>query len=82
MNPSTHYTIRCTLIYGDIYGQIMIWLMVIFLSLASGLALMAAGNVVFGLVGFGLIFVLSFPFLLFAFITTLVNHITLEPANG
>jgi hypothetical protein len=71
---------RCTLTFGDIYGQILIWMGVIFASLASGLALMGASRPLFALVGVGLILVLSLPFLLFAFITTLLNHIALEPA--
>ena len=33
------------------------------------------------LVGVGLILVLSLPFLLFAFVTTLLNHIRFDPAN-
>jgi hypothetical protein len=33
-------------------------------------------------VGVGLILVLSLPFLLFAFTTTLLNHISLEPGTG
>jgi hypothetical protein len=41
---------------------------------------MGASKPVFALVGVGLILVLSLPFLLFAFITTLLNHIRLEPA--
>ena len=35
----------------------------------------------FALVGVGLILVLSLPFLLFAFVTTLLNHIQLQPAQ-
>ncbi|MEX0587762.1 MAG: hypothetical protein WD136_00755 [Cyanobium sp.] len=74
------YQLRCTLTFGDIYGQILIWMLVIFASLASGLALMGASKPIFALVGVGLILVLSLPFLLFAFTTTLLNHIALEPA--
>ena len=51
------YRLRCTLTFGDIYGQILIWM----------------------LVGVGLILVLSLPFLLFAFTTTLLNHVAFEP---
>ncbi|MEI7951090.1 MAG: hypothetical protein WCH37_00180 [Synechococcaceae cyanobacterium ELA182] len=79
MEPSKTYNLRCTLSFGDIYGQIMIWMGVIFASLASGLALMGASKPIFALVGVGLILVLSLPFLLFAFTTTLLNHIALVP---
>lgn len=74
------YNLRCTLTFGDIYGQILIWLLVIFGSLASGLALMGASQPMIALVAVGLILVLSLPFLLFAFTTTLLNHIALDPA--
>ena len=60
------YRMICTLTFGDIYGQIIIWLIVIFLTLASTLAL-------------GIVLVLSLPFLLFAFVTTLLNHIEFTP---
>lgn len=73
------YNLRCTLTFGDIYAQILIWMAVIFVSLAAGLALMGASRPIFALVGVGLILVLSLPFLLFAFTTTLLNHIALEP---
>jgi len=73
------YDVRCTLTFGDIYGQIMIWMVVIFVSLAAGLALMGASKPIFALVGVGLILVLSLPFLLFAFTTTLLNHIAFVP---
>jgi hypothetical protein len=76
------YQLRCTLTFGDIYAQILIWMGVIFVSLAAGLALMGASRPIFALVGVGLILVLSLPFLLFAFTTTLLNHIALEPAGG
>ena len=33
------YKMICTLKFGDIYGQIIIWLIVIFISLATTLAL-------------------------------------------
>ena len=79
MDPNRSFNIRCTLSFGDIYGQIMIWMGVIFASLASGLALMGASKPIFALVGVGLILVLSLPFLLFAFTTTLLNHIALVP---
>jgi len=73
------YNVRCTLTFGDIYGQVLIWMAVIFVSLAAGLALKEASRPLFALVGVGLILVLSLPFLLFAFITTLLNHIALVP---
>ena len=79
MDPNRAYNIRCTLSFGDVYGQIMIWMGVIFASLAAGLALMGASKPIFALVGVGLILVLSLPFLLFAFTTTLLNHIALVP---
>lgn len=78
MDSTKGYAFRCTLTYGDIYGQIMIWLLVIFLSLAAGLALMGATHPVAGVAVVGLIFVLSVPFLLFAFVTTLLGHIALD----
>jgi hypothetical protein len=74
------YNLRCTLSFGDISAQILIWMGVIFVSLAAGLALMGASRPIFALVGVGVILVLSLPFLLFAFTTTLLNHIALEPA--
>ena len=73
------YDVRCTLTFGDIYWQILIWMLVIFVSLAAGLALMGASKPIFALVGVGLILVLSLPFLLFAFTTTLLNHIAFVP---
>ncbi len=69
------YQFRCTLTFGDIYGQIMAWLIVIFLSLASAISLMGASKPLYALATVGLILVLSLPFLLFAFVTTLLNHI-------
>ncbi len=69
------YQFRCTLTFGDIYGQIMAWLIVIFLSLASAISLMGASRPLYALAMVGLILVLSLPFLLFAFVTTLLNHI-------
>ncbi|MEB3307055.1 MAG: hypothetical protein VKK98_02775 [Cyanobacteriota bacterium] len=81
-SPDQRYNLRCTLTFGDIYAQILIWMGVIFVSLAAGLALMGASRPLYALVGVGLILVLSLPFLLFAFTTTLLNHIALEPAAG
>lgn len=76
------YRLRCTLTFGDIYGQILIWMGVIFVSLAAGLGLMGASRPIYALVGVGLILVLSLPFLLFAFTTTLLNHIALDRASS
>ena len=78
MTSSNPYIVRCTLTFGDIYGQVLAWMAVIFVSLAAGLALMGSSRPLFALVGVGLILVLSLPFLLFAFVTTLLNHIQLE----
>lgn len=77
MNSDKGYLVRCTLSYGDIYGQILIWLLGVFLSLAAGFALLAASRPVAGIAVIVLIFVLSLPFLLFAFVTTLFGHIIL-----
>ncbi|MEN9766435.1 hypothetical protein [Vulcanococcus sp.] len=82
MLNGTSYRLRCTLTFGDIYGQILIWMVVIFASLAAGLALMGTSKPLVALLGVGLILVLSLPFLLFAFTTTLLNHIALDPATG
>jgi energy-coupling factor transporter transmembrane protein EcfT len=70
-----NYRFVCTLTFGDIYGQIIVWLITIVLSLASALALMGAKRPVYALVTVGLVVLLSLPFLLFAFVTTLLNHI-------
>ena len=78
MEAGKPYNLRCTLTFGDIYGQILIWMLVIFVSLAAGLA----SKPMFALVGVGLILVLSLPFLLFAFTTTLLNHIALVPSSA
>ncbi|MCP9828682.1 MULTISPECIES: hypothetical protein [unclassified Synechococcus] len=80
MDPLKGYNLRCTLTFGDIYGQVLVWMLVIFVSLAAGLALMGSSKPIFALVGVGVILVLSLPFLLFAFTTTLLNHIALLPA--
>ncbi|MFM2431017.1 MAG: hypothetical protein RLZZ511_2230 [Cyanobacteriota bacterium] len=78
MNPLQRYRLRCTLAFGDIYGQIITWLLVIFVSLAAAMALMGASRPVYALATVGLILVLSLPFLLFAFVTTLLNHIEVQ----
>jgi hypothetical protein len=79
VDKSSKYRLVCTLSFGDIYGQIIIWLIVIFMSLASSLALWSADRHIYALATVGLILVLSLPFLLFAFVTTLLNHIELSP---
>lgn len=82
MTTGTPLAVRCTLTFGDIYLQVLAWMAVIFVSLAAGLGLMGASRPLFALVGVGLILVLSLPFLLFAFVTTLLNHIQLDPLQG
>ncbi len=81
MNSGTPYSLRCNLTFGDIYLQVLAWMAVIFVSLAAGLGLMGSSRPIFALVGVGLILVLSLPFLLFAFVTTLLNHIELLPES-
>lgn len=81
MNNMHRYRMVCTLSFGDIYGQIIIWLIVIFLSLASAMAMMGASRPIYALATVGLILVLSLPFLLFAFVTTLLNHIELKQVD-
>ena len=76
------YRVVCTLTFGDIYGQIIVWLIVLFLSLASALALMGASRPIYALATVGLILVLSLPFLLFAFVTTLLNHIEFSSVDA
>ncbi len=82
MTAGSPYAVRCDLAFGDIYLQVLAWMAVIFVSLAAGLALMGSSRPIFALVGVGLILVLSLPFLLFAFVTTLLNHISLEPLQN
>lgn len=79
MNPLQGYRFSCTLTFGDIYAQVIIWLIVIFIALASSVALYQ--NPMYAFLTGGLILVLSLPFLLFAFVTTLLNHIELVPVN-
>ena len=78
MTKGTGYYLSCNLTFGDIYVQILAWMGVIFASLASGLALMGSTRPLFALFGVGLILVLSLPFLLFAFVTTLLNNIEIK----
>lgn len=75
MDKLQRYRFSCTLTFGDIYGQIIVWLVVLLISLATAMALMGARQPLYALVSVGLVLVLSLPFLLFAFVTTLVNHI-------
>lgn len=79
MEFGNKYRFSCTLTFGDIYGQIIAWLVILFVSLAASLALMGARQPIVALAAVGLILVLSLPFLLFAFVTTLLNHIEFEP---
>lgn len=73
------YRMICTLTFGDIYGQIIVWLIVIFITLASTLALWSSTRQIYALATVGIVLVLSLPFLLFAFVTTLLNHIEFSP---
>ncbi|WP_228040678.1 hypothetical protein [Nodosilinea sp. LEGE 07088] len=82
MDIGNKYRFACTLTFGDIYGQIIAWLVILFISLATSLALMGARQPMYALATVGLILVLSLPFLLFAFVTTLVNHIEFSPAEA
>ncbi|MEL7070489.1 MAG: hypothetical protein AAFV85_04075 [Cyanobacteria bacterium J06634_6] len=75
MDNARKYRMNCTLTFGDIYSQIIVWLIVLFVSLATALGLMGASRPIYALATVGLILVLSLPFLLFAFVTTLLNHI-------
>ncbi|MBE9233330.1 hypothetical protein IQ231_17040 [Cuspidothrix issatschenkoi LEGE 03284] len=77
-NNIQNYRFVCTLTFGDIYGQIIVWLITITISLASALGLMGAKRPVYALATVGLVVFLSLPFLLFAFVTTLLNHIELN----
>jgi hypothetical protein len=77
MNELNKYRFKCTLSLGDIYGQVIVWLAVVFASLAAALSLMSHPMYAFAVVG--LIIVVSLPFLLFAFVSTLFNHIEVEP---
>lgn len=81
MDTETKYRFSCTLTFGDIYGQIIAWLVILLVSLAASLASMGARQPVVALVAVGLILVLSLPFLLFAFVTTLLNHIEFQPVT-
>ncbi len=73
-NPlNNKYHFNCTLSLGDIYPQVVAWLVVVFASLAAALSLMS--KPIYSLASVGIIVVVSLPFLLFGFVTTLFNHI-------
>ena len=80
-NETPKYRMSCTLSFGDIYGQIIVWLIVIFISLATTLALWSSTRQIYALATVGIVLVLSLPFLLFAFVTTLLNHIEFDPVE-
>ena len=80
-NELYKYKMICTLKFGDIYGQIIIWLIVIFISLATTLALWSSTRQIYALATVGIVLVLSLPFLLFAFVTTLLNKIEFVPVE-
>lgn len=79
MNQENKYRMICTLTFGDVYGQIIVWLMVIFVSLATTLALWSSTRQIYALATVAIVLVLSLPFLVFAFVTTLLNHIEFAP---
>jgi hypothetical protein len=81
-NEVPKYRMVCTLSFGDIYGQIIIWLIVIFISLATTLALWSSTRQIYAFVTVALVLVLTLPFLLFAFVTTLFNHLEFIPVDG
>ncbi|MFN5119183.1 MAG: hypothetical protein ACK5FE_13540 [Cyanobacteriota bacterium] len=78
MTDSPQLQLRCTLVYGDIYGQILVWLLVSFLGLAAGMSLMAAEHPIAGVTLIAVLFSLSLPFLMFGFVITLFNHLVLQ----
>ncbi|NJL01781.1 MAG: hypothetical protein HC838_12865 [Spirulinaceae cyanobacterium RM2_2_10] len=78
-NELPKYRLNCTLTFGDIYGQIIVWLIVIFLSLAGTIALWSSTRQAYAFVPIGVILVISLPFLVFAFVTTLLNRIEFTP---
>jgi fatty acid desaturase len=81
-NELPKYKMICTLKFGDIYGQIIVWLIVIFVSLATTLALWSSTRQIYALATVGIVLVLSLPFLLFAFVTTLLNRIEFIPEEA
>lgn len=81
MDTEKKYRMICTLSFGDIYGQIIVWLGVIFITLATTLALWSSTRQIYALATVAIVLVLSLPFLLFAFVTTLFNHIEFAPVE-
>lgn len=77
MNDSKGYLANCTLVYAGIYRQVLILLLLIFLGLASGLALLTGAHCIAESVVIVIFFIPSLPFISFAVITTLANHIGL-----
>jgi hypothetical protein len=55
MEKLIQYRFRCTLTLGDIYGQVVAWLLIVFASLAAALSLMS--RPVYALASVGLIVV-------------------------
>lgn len=74
MESDSGHDLRCILSIGDIHGQILICLPINFLSLTTGLALIAAENPTAWIITIGLAFVLSLPFLMFTFVTAFINQ--------
>ncbi|BBA80163.1 hypothetical protein RGRSB_1775 [cyanobacterium endosymbiont of Rhopalodia gibberula] len=68
-----NYRVVCTL--EDIYGQVIVWLIVIILTLVGTLVLWSGTRQIYALAMVGFALVLSLPFLLFGFLTTLLDHI-------
>ncbi|MGP0127872.1 MAG: hypothetical protein ACTMUB_01000 [cyanobacterium endosymbiont of Rhopalodia musculus] len=75
-----NYRVVCTL--EDIYGQIIVWLIVIVLTLVGTLGLWSNTRQIYALAMAGLILVLSLPFLLLVFLTTLLDHIEFTPMEA
>lgn len=75
VNPSLQ--LLCSLTYGDIDGQILLRLLLSFLGLATGMALVAGEHPMAGITLIALLFTLSLPFLMFSFVTTLFNQLVL-----
>jgi hypothetical protein len=56
-------------------------LIVIFISLATTLALWSSTRQIYAFATVALVLVLTLPFLLFAFVTTLFNHLEFLPVD-
>ncbi|NEO83517.1 MAG: hypothetical protein F6J87_04545 [Spirulina sp. SIO3F2] len=78
-NELPKYRMNCTLTFGDVYGQIIVWLIVIFIALATTLAIWSSTRQPFAFLTLGIVLVISLPFLVFAFVTTLLNRIEFIP---